>query len=252
MIPLRDDVPSRTTPVVTIAFLVVNVVVFVLELGMGPGLERFLYQAAVIPALYTGDDGSLDATDLVIGTLNPSLLFRLVFSMFLHGGLAHILGNMLYLWIFGDNIEDRLGHVRFVFFYFLCGWAASFAHIWSSPDSILPSIGASGAIAGILGAYIALYPHARVVTVVPLGFVFPLVQLPAFVLLGVWFLQQFVVGAMSLTERTAQTGGTAWWAHIGGFVAGLLLVGLLQKPQRRPAVREVWWDDGSGRRPRGW
>src|SRR5262249_33472363 len=149
--------------------------------------------------------------------------------MFLHAGWLHLIGNMLYLWIFGDNVEDRLGHFRYVFFYLICGWVASYAHIWADPTSRLPSLGASGAIAGVLGAYIPLYPQARVVTFLPLGFFSQLIQIPAYFFLGFWFLQQFLYGALTLSVRTQQSGGVAWWAHIGGFAAGFLLVWILKK-----------------------
>ncbi len=246
MIPLRDDVPSRTVPYVNYAFIALNVLAFLLELSMGENLPRFFEQASVIPALYTGRDHSLGLVEALADTLNPDLGFRLVFSMFLHGGFAHIIGNMLYLWIFGDNVEDRLGHLKYVVFYFACGWAASYAHIWSSPRSTLPSIGASGAIAGVLGAYITLYPQARVVTLLPLGFFTQLVKIPALFFLGFWFLQQFLMGTMSLGVRTADTGGgVAWWAHIGGFVAGVVLVWVMGGRRSRPVVRDrdEWYED---------
>ena len=243
MIPLRDDVPSRTFPVVNIGLILVNVACFVMELGLGPGLQRFLHQSAVVPALYAGRDGVLRPGEALLTTFDPDLGGRVLVSMFLHGGWLHIIGNMLYLWIFGDNVEDRMGHVRYLVFYLACGWAASYAHIWSSPTSRLPSIGASGAIAGVLGAYITLYPRAQVVTLLPLGLFTQLVEIPARFFLGLWFLQQFLYGALSLATPTAQTGGVAWWAHIGGFAAGFLLVGLLQKRPRRPTGRDVWWNE---------
>jgi membrane associated rhomboid family serine protease len=171
--------------------------------------------------------------------------------MFLHGGWAHIIGNMLYLWIFGDNVEDRMGHWRYLVFYLVCGWTASYAHIWSDPTSRIPSIGASGAIAGVLGAYITLYPHARVVALIPLGIFMHTVQIPALFFLGFWFLQQFLVGSLALTQETAQTGGVAWWAHIGGFVAGLVLVWVFQSRKRRPAQRDAWWEGQRLARRRG-
>jgi membrane associated rhomboid family serine protease len=255
VIPLRDDVPSRSFPFINYVLIALNGLFFFLELGMGENLERFVYRAAVIPTLFTGRDAALSAGEILYGTVNPELSTRLFLSMFLHGGWAHFIGNMLYLWIFGDNVEDRMGHVRYLAFYLLCGWAASFAHIWSSPASRVPSIGASGAIAGVLGAYLTLYPHARVVTLLPLGFFSQFVQIPAFFFLGFWFLQQFLSGALALTERTAQTGGVAWWAHIGGFVAGFALVWIFQNNKRRPPAREVWWRDTPqhrGYRVRGW
>jgi len=244
MIPLRDDVPSRTVPVVNYALIALNVFAFVLELGLGDQLPQFLAQASVVPVLYTGRDHSLGLVEALLTALDPDLGFRVLFSMFLHGGFLHILGNMLYLWIFGDNVEDRLGHFKYVLFYLGCGWAASYAHIWASPGSRLPSIGASGAIAGVLGAYITLHPRAHVLTLVPLGFFTQIVKIPALFFLGFWFLQQFLMGAMSLGVRTAETGGVAWWAHIGGFVAGVVLIKLLgRRPRARPAVRDAWWRD---------
>ena len=163
MIPLRDDVPSRTTPFVNWGLIVANVVVFAYELSMGAHIESFFAQAAVIPSLVTGADRVLSAGDLLRATVDPGLGARMLTSMFLHGGWLHLIGNMLYLWIFGDNVEDRLGHFRYVVFYLACGWLATWAHIAAGPRSPVPSIGASGAIAGVLGAYITLYPRAQVV-----------------------------------------------------------------------------------------
>jgi rhomboid family protein len=251
MIPLRDDVPSRTVPLVNYTLIALNAFAFILELGMGPGLERFFYQAAVIPSLFTGRDGSLGLGEAVATTFHPDLGFRVVTSMFLHGGWAHIIGNMLYLWIFGDNVEDRLGHARYLVFYLLCGWAATYTHILADPTSTLPSIGASGAIAGVLGAYITLYPHARVIALLPLGIFAHTFEIPAFFFLGFWFLQQFLMGSLSLSEATSQTGGVAWWAHIGGFVAGLVLVWVFQSRKRRPVRRDDWWEGARVRHSRG-
>jgi membrane associated rhomboid family serine protease len=247
VIPLRDDVPSRTYPFVNVALIALNVAAFVLELGLGPDLPRFFAQSAVVPVLYTGTDRSLGLAEAFLAALSPALGVRVLISMFLHGGLMHLGGNMLYLWIFGDNVEDRLGHLRYLVFYLLCGWIAACGHIWAEPASRVPAIGASGAIAGVLGGYLLLYPSARVVAVVPLGIMFPLVQIPALFFLGWWFVQQFLLGAMTLGERTGAAGGTAWWAHIGGFVGGLALVLLFQKPRRRPAERDAWWDDPRNR-----
>jgi membrane associated rhomboid family serine protease len=252
MIPLRDDVPSRTFPFVNITLIALNVVAFLLELGLGAQLQGFLSQAAVVPALYTGGGRhTAGALQVVATTLQPDLGLRVLLSMFLHGGWMHIIGNMLYLWIFGDNVEDRMGHFRYLVFYLVCGWSAAYAHILSDPASHLPSIGASGAIAGVLGAYIALYPHARVVSLIPIGIFTQLVSVPAVLFLGIWFLQQFLVGLFSLAH-TSPTGGVAWWAHIGGFAAGLLLVGLFARRQPRPS-RDRWWEDQyRGRRLREW
>jgi membrane associated rhomboid family serine protease len=250
VIPLRDDVPSRTFPVVNLSLIVINVLFFILELGLGERLEGFLYQAAVVPVLFTGHDHSLGIIELLLGSVSPDLGARVLLSLFLHGGWTHLLGNMLYLWIFGDNVEDRMGHFRYLVFYLLCGWAATFAHVWAEPALRMPSIGASGAIAGVLGAYVTLYPRARVVTLIPLGIFFPLVQVPAVFFLGFWFLQQFLSGTLSLAARTVETGGVAWWAHVGGFAAGFALVALFQRPQRRPGARDDWWDDWEARHGR--
>ncbi len=254
MIPLRDDVPSRSTPFVNYLLILGNAVLWAFELLLGErGLPRFLKQAAVVPALYTGDDRSLGVIEVVLTSLQPELGLRVLLSMFLHGGWLHFLGNMLYLWIFGDNVEDRLGHLRFLAFYLLCGWVAAYAHVWAEPASGLPAIGASGAIAGVLGAYMLLYPAARVATMIPLGILFPVVQVPALLLLGWWFVQQFLLGGLSLAQGPQAGGGTAWWAHIGGFVSGMLLVALFQNPARRPPRRHAWWDDEAdyyGRRRR--
>ncbi len=241
MIPLRDDVPSRSVPVVNVTLIGLGVLAFIYELSLGRGLDGFVKRAAVVPTLFAGADGRLSMTESVAWILSPDLGVRVVLSMFLHGGWLHLLGNMLYLWIFGDNVEDRMGHVRYLAFYLLCGLIATMAHVWSEPRSPVPSIGASGAIAGVLGAYLALYPRAQVVTLLPLGFFTQLVKVPAFFFLLFWFLQQFLYGTLSLGARSIQTGGVAWWAHIGGFAAGLALVGLFQNPRRRPRSRDGWW-----------
>jgi membrane associated rhomboid family serine protease len=238
VIPLKDDVTARRFPFVNLALIGLNLAAFIFEVRLGPyRLDRFMDRAAVMPVLYTGADHALSPVDAVLTSFDPDLGRRVLVSMFLHGGWAHLLGNMLYLWIFGDNVEDRLGHLKYLVFYLLCGWTASYAHIWSQPVSSVPSIGASGAIAGVLGAYITLYPRARVVTLLPLGFFSQLVQLPAFLFLGLWFLQQALLGAFDLVAPAGRAGGIAWWAHIGGFAAGFVLVWLFRKPRRRPPAR---------------
>jgi len=240
VIPLKDDITARRFPFVNLALIGLNLAAFAFELRLGPHrLGRFLDSAAVVPALYTGADHTLSPVDAVLTSFDPDLGRRVLISLFLHGGWAHLLGNMLYLWIFGDNVEDRLGHLRYLAFYLLCGWTASYAHIWSQPVSAMPAIGASGAIAGVLGAYLTLYPRARVMALVPIGFIAPLVQLPAALFLVAWFAQQFLLGAFDLAAPAGRGGGIAWWAHIGGFAAGFVLVWLLRKPKR-----------GASRRPR--
>ena len=250
MIPLKDDVSARRVPVVNLVLIALNVVAFAMELKMGDGVVRFVHRAAVVPALYTGADRALSPVETLSTSFDPDLGRRVLVSMFLHGGWAHLLGNMLYLWIFGDNVEDRLGHLRYLLFYLACGWTASYAHIWSQPASGVPSIGASGAIAGVLGAYITLFPRARVMTLVPLGFIAPLVQVRAALFLGFWFVQQFLLGALGLVAPGGEGGGIAWGAHIGGFAAGFVLVRLLQRPSRRrpPRAWRILRFDTVGRR----
>ena len=232
MIPLRDLNPSRTAPVVTVALSVANALAFLWELSLGPQLEPFVMQAAFVPARFVGQ--GLGIAGLVPGIESA------VLSMFLHGGWAHVLGNMWFLWIFGDNVEDRLGHLRYVVFYFASGLAATAAHALASPGSAVPAIGASGAISGVLGAYLFLYPRARVVTLLFLGIFIQVIQVPALVYLPLWFLMQLFSGLASLgVSSSAQQGGVAFFAHIGGFVAGpllLLLLGGGRRPRAGPAT----------------
>ncbi|HTQ80435.1 MAG TPA: rhomboid family intramembrane serine protease [Thermoanaerobaculia bacterium] len=225
MIPLRDLNPSRTRPVVTVLLIVVNVLFFLYELSLGRYIQPFLLQAAFVPARYVG----LGAPGGLGAGFTSALL-----SMFLHGGWTHILGNMLFLWIFGDNVEDRLGHLRFLVFYLSSGFLATAAQAFISPASEVPMIGASGAISGVLGAYLFLYPRARIVSLIFLGIFIQIMQVPAIVFLPIWFLMQFVSGLASLGAPTAQAGGVAFFAHIGGFLAGPLLLLLLggRKPSR--------------------
>lgn len=228
MIPLKDRNPTSTAPVVNVLLIVVNVLVFLYQFSLGPEHgERFILANALIPARLVH---SLGAPGVPVGTA----LAPLVTSMFLHGGFLHILGNMWFLWIFGDNVEDRLGHFSYLAFYLLCGLGAGILQLLVSFNSGIPMLGASGAISGVLGAYIVMFPRARVLTLVPLLFFFFTVDLPAMVILGYWFLIQFLSGIESLGMR-AGGGGTAWWAHIGGFVMGLALVKMW--PQRRRMFR---------------
>ena len=215
MIPLRDDNPSSIAPIVTIVLVVACVLMFLWELSFGAsGGERIIYTLGVVPAVLLGH-GQLPA-EL---TLVPA--WATVFtSMFMHGGWMHLIGNMLYLWIFGDNVEDSMGHGRFVVFYLLCGVAAVYAQALPDPQSTVPMVGASGAISGVLGAYLLLYPHARVLVLIPLGLIMHTVRLPAGWVLALWFGLQLVSNLMS----EGVGGGVAFRAHIGGFVAGLLLL----------------------------
>ena len=216
MIPLRDKNPTRHFPFVTILLICINVAIFIYELTLGQNLESILTQYCLIPSNFIKALHTID--------FNPLLYITIITSIFLHGGWLHLVGNMLYLWVFGDNIEDKLGHLRFICFYLICGLAASALHIYLDPQSPVPTIGASGAISGILGAYLILFPKAKVVTLIPIFIFIQMAELPAFLILGLWFVLQFFNGLLSLGYNTAGMGGVAWWAHIGGFVAGLVFV----------------------------
>jgi len=225
MIPLRDVIPSRTTPVVTIGLIALNIIVFVYELSLGRAVDAFMLYYGLVPAAFSW--------------------MNVITSMFLHGGFLHVAGNMLYLWIFGDNVEDRMGHGRFLVFYLLCGIAAALARTITAPDSTVPMVGASGAIAGVMGAYFVLYPRSRIVTLLPLFFFFQVIEVPAIAFLGIWFLMQFVSGIGSIGATIGRSsGGIAFWAHIAGFVAGITGVALFRRPERQ---RVEWWHDVNGR-----
>jgi membrane associated rhomboid family serine protease len=226
MIPLRDAVPSHSFPVITVALIAINVVAFFYELSLGSQLDRFIMQYGAVPLRFTLAGQSEQGS--TIGRFLP--LFT---SMFLHGGWLHLGGNMLYLWVFGDNVEDRLGALRFLLFYLACGLVAALAQIYFHPTSKIPMVGASGAVAGVLGAYLVLFPHSRVLTLIPILFFFQIVELPAFLFLLFWFGMQFLSGAVAITSTSQATGGVAWWAHIGGFVSGMALGFLLPKRKRQ-------------------
>jgi len=215
MIPLRDVIPSRTTPYIVITIIVLNGLAWLLELSLPDDvLPVFLQTYGVVPAHFT-----------------PATLIT---SMFLHGSWMHILGNMWYLWIFGDNVEDRFGHGRFIIFYLLCGIIAALGQIVIDPSSNLPTIGASGAIAGVMGAYFVLYPRSRVLTLIPLIIIWEVVELPAIALLGFWFLMQlFSAGAIAVTASTGG-GGVAFMAHVAGFLAGIVGVLVFRKRDVSP------------------
>ena len=233
MIPLRDENPSSTPPIFTRLLIAVNVAMFVYEIWLGPGLRPFLLQWGLTPAslsLALHGQGSLAGPAVTLFT-----------STFLHGGWAHLIGNMWYLWIFGDNVEDRLGHVRFLLFYLAAGIVAGLVQWFVTPASRLPTVGASGAIAGVLGAYAVAFPRARVITLVPVFFIIQIMALPALVVLGLWFVLQFFSGALSLAAAGAPggewSGGIAFWAHIGGFAFGALAMMLLGGRRRRNGSR---------------
>lgn len=223
MIPIRDGIPTRRTPVVTYLLIAANVIVFLWMFSLPEAsLESMVNKYAMIPAYFA--DGATLSDMMTIFT-----------SMFMHAGLAHIAGNMIYLWIFGDNIEDRLGHFRYLVFYLVGGVAASLTHLVTNWGSNLPTVGASGAIAAVLGAYLVLYPGSRIATFIPLGFFSRLTVVPAVVVLGLWFVLQLFDGVLALGG--ADVGGVAVWAHIGGFVAGMVMVRLaspMDKQRRDP------------------
>ena len=228
MIPLRDTIRTRTVPFVTRLLVVANVAAFVLEVLQGENLDAFLETFAFIPLRFFNPE-------LVGWTLGDAVV-TIFTAMFLHGGLAHLLGNMLFLWIFGDNVEDALGHLRFLVFYLAAGLCATLLQAFLSPSSAIPNLGASGAIAGVLGAYVVYYPRARIVTVVPLFILFPVIELPAGVYLLGWFALQFWMGSEQLTRAgraAAAHGGVAYWAHVGGFGVGVAWA-LIFRPSRRP------------------
>src|SRR6266487_2970620 len=218
MIPLRDDNPSSTVPFVTRLLIAINLAVFAYELMLGPTLQPFVTEWGLVPERLT-----LALHGREESVLGPAL--TLFSSMFLHGGWMHLIGNMWYLWIFGDNVEDRFGHAGYLAFYLGAGVIAGLVQFATNPISSLPTVGASGAIAGVLGAYAVAFPRARVMTLVPLFFFIQIMALPALVVLGLWFVLQFFSGALVLASAgTPGGGGIAFWAHIGGFAFGVLVM----------------------------
>ncbi len=238
MFPLKDDNPTRRTPVVTVTLIALNVIVYLWEALLPPDLRQaVVFRFGVVPALLSHADTAalMPPPDL------PPVL-TLLTSMFLHGGFLHVGGNMLYLWIFGNNIEDVLGHARFLCFYLLCGLIAAVAQVAMAPASLVPMVGASGAIAGVLGGYAVRFPRARVLTVIPIIFLLQLTWVPAILVLGLWFVLQLFNGLGGLADVRAtrgMSGGVAFFAHIGGFVAGMLLLRVFEPPAARSRVRVV-------------
>jgi membrane associated rhomboid family serine protease len=242
MFPLKDDIPSRTIPFVTCGLIAFNILVFLYQVSLqGAGApdgvraaRDFILEFALVPCRLTGNCAA--------GAGLPPAL-TVFTSMFLHGGILHVGGNMLYLWIFGNNVEDTLGHARFVVFYFVSGVAAAAAQVALSATSSVPMIGASGAVAGVLGAYLLLFPRANVLTLIVFGFFIRVVRIPAVFVLGFWFVVQFLAGlatwGASVPRGQAAGGETAWFAHLGGFLAGMALLFVLRP--RDP------WDRGPSR-----
>ncbi len=230
MVPLRDNNPISITPYVTYGLVAVNILAFIYQLSLTPQqLEGFFHLAAVVPRELTASFEGISVNQPV-----PEWM-TLITSQFLHGGFLHLGGNMLFLWVFGNNVEDRLGHVKYLIFYLACGVLAALTQWFFSQNSGIPSLGASGAIAGVMGAYILRFPHAKVLTLLPLGFFITTVQIPAVFFLGFWFLQQALFGIASLNAPTnigMESGGIAYWAHAGGFFFGAILgppLGLLRR-----------------------
>jgi membrane associated rhomboid family serine protease len=230
MIPLRDSTPSGTIPAVTIAIIAVNCLVWFYEVSLGQRAQGFIVEYGLIPLRFV-------KFDQYQGGFMDNAAVPLFASIFMHGGWLHIIGNMWFLWIFGDNVEDRLGHFKFLLFYLLCGMGASLFHVMFNAGSRVPTVGASGAISGILGAYLISYPHARVTTLLIIIFFIRIVELPAFLFLIFWFVFQFVSGTSELAAHH-DTGGVAYWAHMGGFVVGIVLLWLFPK---KPVYRTPNW-----------
>jgi len=222
MIPLRDSQPSYSTPWVTLVVISANVLLFLYEVSLEPfSRNYFVASYGIVPTGFQYGD--------------------LLTSMFLHGGWMHLIGNMWFLWIYGDNVEDLLGHGRFLLFYLLCGAAAGLVHVITNIDSRVPTIGASGAIAGVMGAYMLKFPHSRIVTLIPIVIFFTTVEIPAWIILVYWFVIQLFSGVGSLATADVNQGGVAWFAHAGGFVAGMILMKTLARRERYHRRRDLYW-----------
>lgn len=230
MIPLRDTIRSKSYPVVNTTIIIINILVFFVELSRGDQLRQFIFTYGLVPARYTVPSMAADFT-------SGQQIFSFLSFMFIHGGFFHLLGNMWSLYIFGDNVEDRLGSFRYLVFYLLCGFASGIAHLVLNWHSQVPTIGASGAIAGVMGAYMISFPRSKILTLIPMFIFFPLVEVPAVFFLGVWFIFQFLSAA-----STAGQGGIAWWAHIGGFIFGIIFLQLFllfREPSMSKKVRRI-------------
>lgn len=221
MFPLKDNIQANHFPAVNLWLIIVNIFCFLYEINLGTSLQAFVSVYGFVPARFVAQQAEIG--------LGFSQFLPIFSSMFLHGNFIHLISNMWMLWIFGDNVEDWMGHGRYLLFYLLCGVAAVLAQTLSNPASVAPMIGASGAISGVIGAYFLLYPRAKILTFIPVFFFFYLVDVPAFIFIGLWFLMQFIQGTFHLlTVGNMAQGGIAWWAHVGGFGAGFLLVNLFR------------------------
>jgi membrane associated rhomboid family serine protease len=251
MIPIGDRLSTRTIPYVNIAIIAVNFLVFFYELTLNSQasfrsaseLDLWFQDWGAVPACIADSLGlkpNVDPRALAVLCDSDRSLLTLFTSMFMHAGWLHILGNMLFLWVFGDNVEDALGHVRYLAFYLIAGLAASATQVALNMSDFIPSVGASGAIAGVMGAYLVMFPQARIAVVIPLFWFLGATYMPAIALIGIWFLMQLFTGVASIGYATGGGGGVAWWAHIGGFLAGLLLVNLF-RAGRPPPRRVRYW-----------
>jgi len=231
MLPLKDNIPAKNFPYVNIGLIVINALFFIYQMSYGHEVDQLIFSLGFIPARFLAQQGEV--------FMSPTSILPVFSSMFLHGNLVHLLSNMWMLWIFGDNVEDCMGHGRYFLFFILCGIASVFAQAISNPQSTIPMVGASGAISGVLGAYLLTYPHARILTLVPIFIIFYIIELPAYFFLGFWFVIQLIQGSLySLNSHEAVGGGVAWWAHVGGFAAGVLLLQVFRcKDWQRPEVQ---------------
>lgn len=227
MIPIRGTIRSKNYPVVNTAIIILNVVLFIIELSQGEGLNRFIYTYGLVPARYTIPSIS---THFTFG----QQFFSFISFMFIHGGFFHLLGNMWSLYIFGNNVEDKLGPFRYILFYLMCGFASGISHLVINWHSQIPTIGASGAIAGVMGAYMILYPKSKILTLIPFFLFFPLVEIPAVFFLAIWFIFQFLSAA-----STAGQSSIAWWAHIGGFIFGIIFLRLFLSFKESFVTRKI-------------
>ena len=231
MFPLKDNIPAKNFPYVNIGLIVINVVFFIYQMSYGLEFDRLIFALGFIPARFLEQQGE--------NFLNPMGFLPVFSSMFMHANLLHLISNMWMLWIFGDNVEDCMGHGRYILFFLLCGIASVLAQTISNPQSTIPMVGASGAISGVLGAYIISYPNARILTLVPIFILFYIIELPAYFFLGLWFVIQFIQGTLyTLNAENLPGGGVAWWAHVGGFAAGVVFLQIFRcKDWRRPEVQ---------------
>ena len=230
MLPLKDNISARNFPYVNIGLIIINSVFFIYAKSYGHEFDQLIFSLGFIPDRFLAQQGE--------NLLNPAGYVPVFSSMFMHANLIHLLSNMWMLWIFGDNVEDCMGHGRYLLFFLLCGIASVFAQTISNPQSAIPMVGASGAISGVLGAYIITYPNARILTLVPIVILFYIIELPAYFFLGFWFILQLIQGSLySINSHQTVGGGVAWWAHVGGFAAGVILLQVFRcKDWQRPAV----------------